>query len=229
MGEKFENLPTPEEREERKEILTEMKEIAHSESPSPKEDWDLIWVLSGPEKSPADAPGQGKRNENKDRLETAFKIAKAVVALRLGREKEDITQKEIASFGPDVYFNGLDDQNDALRDLIEKGFLENYDFPKEKFIISANLGLKHTGDQFEKIEESVLAGKRKIAIVSSLYHLPRIRRYVKMHQKKIDLEKIILYSAEPRQIPVGAGLGEIKKIPRYEGEGILPSKSKYKK
>jgi len=227
MGENFENLATPEEREERKEILQEMKETAYSESPSPKEDWDLVWVLSGPEKSLADAPKSGKRNENKDRFETAFEIAKKVTALKLGKEYEEITEKEIISSGPDIYFNGSDDENDALRVLIKEGFLaKNYDFPAEKVIISPNLKLKHTGDQFEKIEETVLAGKRKIVIVSSIYHLPRIRRYLKRHQGKIDPEKIVLYPADPREMPVGKTLGEIKKIPRYEKEGILPPKDK---
>lgn len=226
MSENFENLPTSEEREERKEILQEMKGTAHSEIPSPKENWDLIWVLSGPERSPIETPEPGKRNENKDRLETAFKIAREVTALRIGKNKKDITKDEVASFSPDIYFNGADEENDVLRDLLRGDFLRNYDFPAEKIIISPNLGLKHTGDQFEKMEENVLVGKRKTVIVTSAYHLPRVKRYLKTYHKKIDPENIILYPAEPVIFPVGRTLGEIKKIPRYKREGILPKKDK---
>lgn len=204
----------------KKGILKEIKKTAYSESSMPEEDWDLVWVLSGPEEDIQEVPVQGKRNETKDRLITALKIVRQITALRMAKKIKDINIKDILSWGPAVYYNGTDLQNDNLRNIVEK-FSEQQDFPKEKIIISENLGIKHTGDQFTKFPDEILKDKRKIILISDVYHLPRVKRYIRM-EAKFDPQEIILYPSEPKKAPVKKVLKEIRKISRYIKEGILP-------
>lgn len=209
----------------------------------PKEDWDLIWVLSG---SPIDIAEEFKEgseskevlfdakdkiaaedtarkiNESKERLETGIKLAKEIAAKRLNKIVEELTSEDIRSAGPDIYWNATNWGNDNLRTRISDGFLDKYNFPSEKIVISPNLGIQHTGHQFEKIEDAIIEGRRKIVIISSAYHLPRVKRYLHKKGSKITEENSVLYASEPKRFPVGKSLGEIKKVPGYIKQGILP-------
>ncbi|MEK7540643.1 MAG: ElyC/SanA/YdcF family protein [Patescibacteria group bacterium] len=197
-----------------KKILWQTKKIIKQKSPKPKNDWDLIIVLSGGEENIQDI-SNNKRNEDKDRLETAFKIAKQVSAGRLKMNDKDIKAKDILIKGPIVYYNASNEQNDNLRKLIKKEFLRNYGFPKEKIIVSKNLNINNTKDQFSKMPSSFLRGKRKIVIVTSAYHILRVKKYVKRHQKKFSPEKTILYPAEPKIFELEKSKKEAEKIFKY--------------
>ncbi len=246
MGENLDSNIPPEERRLRKRVFKDMKEIGRGENPSSEQDWDLIWVLSGPgidiaedfpegkdikdviflgghvDDGPARRDAEKKINESRERLETGIEVAKKVAAKRLGKKVEELTQQDIIENAPPVYWNGTDEGNDNLRQRISEGFLEKYDFPAEKIIISPNLGIQHTGHQFEKIEDGIIEGKRKIVIVSDTYHLPRVKRYLDKKDSKINKENAVLYASEPKRVPVGKALGEIKKIPKYIKGGVLP-------
>ncbi|MEK7665058.1 MAG: ElyC/SanA/YdcF family protein [Patescibacteria group bacterium] len=185
----------------KEETFQEIKKIIKQKNPVAKKDWDLIIILSGPQESIADILKNNKRNEDKDRFETALKVAKQVAKKRKER--------------PIVYYNGSDEQNDNLRGLIKKGFLQRYDFPEEKIIVSENFKIKNTEDQFKKMSDAVLQNKRKIIIVSSAYHLPRVKNYISKYQKKFNPEKIVLYPAEPKIFELKKAKEEAEKIAKY--------------
>jgi uncharacterized SAM-binding protein YcdF (DUF218 family) len=130
--------------------------------------------------------------------------------------------EDIKNAGPDIYWNATDWGNDNLRQRVEEGFLEQYGFPKEKLIISPNLGIRHTGHQFEKMEDNMIEGKRKIVIISDAYHIPRVKRYLNKKGNKINKENSVLYPTKSKRFPIDKTLGEINKIPDYIERGILP-------
>lgn len=231
---------TKQEREERREVLEELKEFAYEKAPEPKEDWDLVWVLSGPAIDIAeDFKEKGKKvlfgyddeiskndiakgvNESKRRFETGISIAKRVTALRLNKKVEDVTKEDISMSGPEIFWNATDWANDNMRQRIEEGFLNDYNFPSEKVVVSPNLGIEHTGHQFERFDEGLVDNARKVVIVSDTYHLPRVEEYIDKKDSKVPKDKVVLFPAEPRQVPVGKALSEIKKIPKYKKRGIL--------
>lgn len=233
-------IPSEEERKLRNKVLEEMKQIARGENPLPQEEWDLIWVLSGPPVDVAERFEENgkevffnlndeiaakdvakKINESRERLETGIKVSKEVVAKRLNKKVEGLTAEDIKNSAPDIYWNSTDWGNDNLRDRIKEGFLDRYSFPVEKIIISPNLGIQHTGHQFERVEEDVVKGRRKIVIVSDIYHLPRVKRYLHKFRSIINQENAILYPSDQKRVPIDKALGEIKKIYSYIQKGIL--------
>ncbi len=250
MSENFEKsprIPSPSEKEIRKNVLDDMKEIGRGKAPTPQEDWDLVWVISGPPVDIAEdftqQKGEGevlfkhddviatrhvakKRNESRNRLLTGIKIAKEVAATRLNKKVEDLTLEDLKNASPDIYWNSTDWANDNLRQRITEGFLHSYNFPKEKIIISPNLNIEHTGHQFEKIEDSILKDRRNVVVISDIYHLPRVKRYMENENSKVKPENVILYVSEPRDVPIVSAIGEIKKIPKYIALGILPAEKK---
>lgn len=214
----------------RREVLREMKEIAYAEAPKAEENWDLVWVLSGPIVDIKKESTKENRNESRERLETGLKVAREVTAVRLRKEIKDVTMADILEKGPIVFWNATDEANDNLKERAEEGLLEErYGFPREKLIVSPNLGIKHTGHQFERFPKELEEKSRKVVLVSDTYHLPRITRYFEADYNIIPPEKIILYPSEPRKVPVGKALGETKKVPKYIKEGILPKEEKEKK
>lgn len=240
MPEKFENnsqseVPQSSEDDKgdkltRREVLREMKEIAYAEAPKAEENWDLIWVLSGPPIDIAIESTKESRNESRERLETGLKIAKEVTAVRLKKDPKNVTAEDILNSGPDVFWNATDWANDNLRQRAEEGLLEKrYNFPRQKLIISPNLKIEYTGHQFERFPRELEERSRRVVLVSDIYHLPRVKRYFRAEYNVIPPEKIILYPSKPRRVPVGKALGETKKVPKYIREGILPKEKKEKK
>ena len=240
-----EEVPHPKDKEVRRKVLEDMKEIGRGENPEVEEDWDLIWVLSGPpidirenfadgtrealfpkgdrETKIASDDVTNKRNESRRRLETGIKVAKGVCALRLKKDIKDLTVDDVLQHSPAIYWNATDWSNDNMRWAMGEGFFEKtYSFPREKIIVSPNLGIMNTGDQFRKFPEEFVEKNRKIVIISDIYHLPRAKRHLHKKGSKITEQNTVLYPSEPKSVPVGKALGEIKKVPKYIEKGILP-------
>lgn len=242
-------IPRPEEKAIKRKVLSDMKEIGRGEKPEAQADWDLIWVLSGPpldiredfadEAKDVSFPRKdretktvindvaNKSNESRKRLGTGIEIAREVCAIRLKKDVKDLTMDDILQNGPAIYWNATDWSNDNMRKAMNEGFFEEvYDFPREKIIVSPNLGIINTGDQFKKFPEEFTENNRKIVVVSDIYHLPRVKRHLHETGGRLTEQNTILYPSEPRSVPVGKALGEIKKIPEYIKKGILPPEEK---
>lgn len=105
LQESLEN-PSPEDRQIRRNVLEDMKEVGRKDNPLPQEDWDLVWVLSGPPVDIAEEFGEGseeevlfdvndkiaakdvvkKINETRERLLTGIELAKEIAAKRLNKQ-----------------------------------------------------------------------------------------------------------------------------------------------
>ena len=129
--------------------------------------------------------------------------------------------QDMAAFSPQVLYIGTDVQNDNLRNVADD-FLGQRDFPKQKFIILGNLGIKNTSDQIKEIPNNFSGDEREMVIISNAYHLPRIRRYLQSCPNKFNFKKMILYPSNPKKIPPEKILEEIKKMQKYIKDGILP-------
>jgi len=191
----------------RQRIKNEVSDIMNANSLVPQNDWDLICVLSGYENDFDNGSGK-KRSENRDRLTTAIELSGQVA----------ITRKD--NFFPPVLYIGTDIQNNNLRDVADS-FLKQYDFQKQKLIIPKNLGVRNTEDQIKKISNYFSGKERKIVVISDAYHLPRVKRYLKGFPGRFNMEKIILYPATPKKVPIKKVLEEAKKIQKYIESGIL--------
>ena len=206
-------------------VIKEYKKFAAMKV-EPQEDWDLIWVLSGPETSIADEPaGKKERNITRERLLTAFALSRRVAALRSRKKIKELTIKDILRLAPSVYYNGTDGQNKDLDFLLhDRRWEQKYNFPVERIKISPALGIQHTGDQFKTFPKKLVNNNRRIVLVTSLYHLPRVKRYFgsKYNTSHISIENIILVPAEPRCLPVNLDSREVHKMQMYEERGILP-------
>jgi hypothetical protein len=209
--------------ESRHRYVAELRGLLAEGLPKPKDDWDAIYVFSGPEIKLEDAPHEkGPFNQTKVRLETGIDVAKQVTALRLKKNYDDVTADDIRSHGPSVYFDGYTAHNQYFGNETANHRLEKeYGFPDDKFIYpKEEEGTKHTGEQIERFPDEILKDSRKFVIISDLYHMPRIQRYLgsKYDVKKIPEDRAIFYYAKPTKLPVRATLREAKKIrPLKEG------------
>ncbi len=190
--------------------LKDFKNIALESLPSPKEDWDLIWVFSGShgfERGSRVRSGAGGEiitlekgvvNETRSRFLTAVGLARQVAGLRIGKSAEGVTLEDLRKNAPTIYFNGWDWQNDALRDLFEKGDGEKeFNFPGGKLEIApSGSQIEHTGHQFKKFPKELLP-EGKVVLVSDFYHLPRIKRYAWKWFNRSILGRMVFYASQP--------------------------------
>jgi hypothetical protein len=211
--------------ENRRLVLQELREFVERGIPEPQEDWNVISPLSGPETGnifDEENIGNSGYNETEKRFRTAIDIAKAVTAKRLAKPLEEITIADIRANGPFLYFNGLAEQNQFLADE-GLNILENkYGFPRENIKITQNMNIRHTGHQFQDYPDG-LAGNGKFVLVSDLYHLPRMSRYLGLDTVSLNPENTVLSPALPLSLNIPLTLDEIKKIYPYIEKGILPS------
>ena len=219
----------------RKKTLKELKEYAESELLKPQKNWNIVWVLSGPEINFSGDINPGEKavpnyNQTKSRFETGLKIAREVTALRLNKQSENVTKEDIANNGPSIYFNSGPASNNFIREIARPNNLleTEYNFPGQKVIITNNENIKHTGDQFQDFPAEIVEPNTKVVIVSALQHYPRIRRYAQKYPDKLPPEQVILYPVpiEKNIMPVSEYLGEIKRIYPYQKKGFLPPEAK---
>jgi hypothetical protein len=220
MTEKYFDYHDIEYKNSRHEYIEKIREIVEQGPPVAETDWNTIWVLSGPEYN-FEEPGEGdKPNQTKNRFETGISVAKEVATIRADDVSDDELQ-DVNQYLPEIYFNGTDLQNDYIRDLIKnKVFEKDYSYPSNKIIVSPNLGITNTGDQFDCISKANIISDGKLVTVTDLYHIPRIEKYFNKY-KITDKGKIVLYPALPMNLPVERALSEAKKIFPYTQQGIL--------
>lgn len=221
----------PKYQEARHEYVERIREIIENGVPEPQKDWDTIWILSGPEIRFDDSPEssnsifglkQDEVNQTNSRFVTGLSVAKNVAAIRCNKDKNGLSISESREFSPTVYFNGLDRHNDYIKSMIADGsFEQKFEFPSEKLILPPqNHGVRHTGDQFENFPHNLVPQDGKLVIVSDLYHLPRVEKYLNKYPI-VSKNKAVLYPAVPVMLPVGRALQEARKLYPYTLKGIL--------
>jgi hypothetical protein len=214
----------------RNRYIAELREMLEEGSPVPEKDWNHIYVFSGPEITFEDPPHEsGPYNQTQFRLETGIDIARQITALRLNKKYDDVTAEDIRMAGPTIHFDGYSGHNTYMRTVIaEKRLGRDFGFPDEKFILpdeKSRQHTAHTGEQIAHFPDEIIADDGKFVIVSDLYHLPRIKRYLggKYDAKKIPTERVVFYYAAPARVPVRAALREARNIHPYHKRGFLLS------
>ncbi len=209
-------------------IITEFKDLRDNSAPIPEKDWNVIWVLSGPQRTFEEDHQSELGNETRDRLATGFKLAREVTSTRLNKELDKITVEDVKNHGPIVYFNGWPDQNLNIKGTRKSGILEEqYLIPRSKLVITNKKRIDNTPDQFKFFPKYLLKKEGKIVVVSDMYHLPRTKRI--SQRQRIDevpnlvpFDRLIFYSSEPLRYPFQKIRIEIRKIPQLITEGLLP-------
>ncbi len=217
---------SPDDRELRHKFIKEVRRAAEQE---PQTDWNLICVLAGPEKKvfDSDVDGTGRLNETRTRFETGLCLVREVTARRLLKPASELTLEEIRSSGPLLYFAGLDPQQQELVGLNEqKRFDIDYGVPAENIRIEKRPDIKFTWQQFAYFPKQLIPDNGKIVIVSSGYHIPRIKDI--SLREKFDTEdgylenpmpssQLVLYASAP--VPYGLVKSEIEKFPVLHEQG----------
>lgn len=215
----------------REKIVKELRTLKEN-LPAPQEDWDVIWVLSGPEYTLDDSASDEQMaepwkrtpyNQSKRRLETGFALVKSVTALRLKKKLEELTEEDIKSHGPQIYYNGTAKGNDILREFISEGeFERRYKIPKETFRVSGNNDIKNTDHQFSEFPADMVSPDKKVVIVTDLYHMSRATRLPKKYPEKFAHLNPVFYPAQPMELPLNITMEDIRKVHGYIKQGFLP-------
>lgn len=223
-----ENYFDPEWVKSRRGVVRELREYAEHGPPEPQANWDVLWVLSGPQLdwdgvqiTPGEQPAN--YNQTRKRWETGLQLARRVTALRLKKTPDEVTMEDLATNGPMIYYNSVAAGNDLFQEFVRPGgrLETEQHFPGSKVKITANREIKHTGHQFEDFPADLIQENRKVVIISDLYHLARVKRYVEKFYEKVPPENVVLYAAEPTSLPIKDTLGEIRKIYKYAQAGIV--------
>lgn len=186
------NPEIPKERMWTKQVL---KEYGEYQNPQITPDIDIVWAISGrgvytQETTPylSDSPEFARsdlaRNDDRENTDFATQLARQITAARLNKNASDVTLEDIERNGPILVYNATNLQNQKLKETVDSGA---FPLPKEKVRI---VKLSETDDpqdantrtQFERFPQEILKdlieSGRKIALVSSRWHFPRITRTI---------------------------------------------------
>lgn len=167
-------------------------------TPQIAENLDIAWVLSGPgtryEPSKNDAYQDFRWADGMDRARQnyAVRVARGVAEVRSGQnfnsgaldtlpERKRMINELVATFGPDIIYNGIPVENAAVREaMTEEGLI----IPQSKVHVIGE-GIKRTIDQvtgFEIPKGIILGPNSEIGIVSHAPHLMRTAHMIEMHK-----------------------------------------------
>src|SRR3989344_2592075 len=182
-------------------INSEFKQ--YTTKPAVPRDCGIIWVLTGYDTS------WNPDSDTRRRLEGGMHLAKRVSRMKGGTL-------------PAIYISGYDEHNANLRKWRTEGLFEKeYSFPEANLIIGPQEHIRHTGDQFKLFPRKFLKGNKKIVVVTDVYHIPRVERYVERFfpQKR---ERFVFYpvpSTTPSAVQIRK---EVQNIIKYSRKGIIP-------
>lgn len=182
---------------------TVLKEYREYQNPPVTTDIDIVWAISGRgsydakptpylQSSPEFRNSDLFREDDRQQTDFAVQLVREITALRLNKNADDITNEDVERFGPVLFYNGTNLQNQQLREAVESG---NFPLPKNKVRIEK---LSETDDpkdantltQFERFPkellEDLIENNHRIALVQARWHLPRVARTI---DAKAALEK----------------------------------------
>lgn len=250
-----------ENREWTKQVLKEYKDY---QNPQVTPDIDIVWAISGRGaysakpteyllKSPEFATSDLFREDDRQQTDFAAQLVREITAARLSKDVENVTDEDVKTHGPILFYNATNYQNDQLREAVDSG---TFAIPKDKVRIEK---LSETDDpkdansrtQFEKFPQELLEGLiangHKIALVQARWHLPRIARtinadpvlkkrplwenvnivYFVSDKNKKELPKDAK-SVTKRAIDIrNAVVGEGRRISHYSKTGTTSTKPRY--
>lgn len=163
-----------------------IKEYREHQNPPVSADIDVVWVISGwnvynPRLSPDFvnvSRGTIFENEDTRMINMGIELAYEITTKRLNKNRSEVNIDDIRGHGPILLYNGNIDQNENLQLASQK---EGFPFPTEKLRIEKLADDRdpknnNTNKQFEKFPQDLLKVMKKMAVVSYLWHIPRIAR-----------------------------------------------------
>lgn len=165
----------------------------------------VVWILSGPGNffKPLDDEEKYMQWMDRHRILYGILLARAITAKRCKKETKDLLQKDIQDNGPLIIYNGIPDENAALRKALNKSLVS---YPLEKVIIIDKVidgkkkrNIIHTKDQILSFPLELLKKEKTntIAIISHIQHFPRIMRYLRMYKIFPDTLQVEIYGLKP--------------------------------
>lgn len=179
----------------------------------PQIDWDTIWVLSGPEFSLFESgehsvDDQGNvvvmPNQTAERLHCGVSLVRNIAVLRLHQSQADVGENDLLTYGPQLFYNGgttdeavqtgrLTRTEQIVREISEEQLL-----PTTSLLTlpqRVDVTIRHTGDQFLTFPQEILARTTgKVIVVTHLYHIPRVWRYIRLYLPDVQ-ERFVIYPA----------------------------------
>lgn len=188
------------------------------------------------------------------RFQTALKIGQKITAKKANKNIHALTIEDYEKHAPYIIYNGLDEQNEDLIEVLNRRNVQSNqanglinlglpNYPVSKFIIfGLPKELRHTGGQFHLLADFLQKEKQKkehnpklveiykknvsVVIVSSAYHMPRIRRYFNSskYDNPLPHARITLYMTDrefERPCITRDCIGEMEKLVSYANQGFI--------
>lgn len=178
-----------------------LDECSRYQNPQLSKDIDIVWAISGRGSyteqttkyllsSPEFSGSKIYKSDDRKQTDFAIELIKEITALKLGKDVDSTTKEDILRSGPTLVYNGFNSQNEALLQAVND---ISFPLPSQKVRIEklADIDdpkIANTRTQFERfpqdILEELIKTDKRIAMVSSRWHIPRIARV-------IDSEKVL--------------------------------------
>ncbi|MBN9288225.1 MAG: hypothetical protein BGO43_09730 [Gammaproteobacteria bacterium 39-13] len=174
-------------------------------------------------------------NDDYERIKAALLIGQKVTALRCGKKINELCVIDYEQHAPLIIYNGWPEQNASFRSVLDKNEFSSLglsSYPASKFMIfDMPEEQQHTGGQFSSLAKMVETDpqlknlkneKSEVTIVTSAYHLPRVRRLFdsKYFKNPFNLQttQISFYGVDRlfnRPCAQRDLLGELKRLKEY--------------
>jgi hypothetical protein len=168
------------EKEIQQDFISKLRTIYDNENPEIDPKIEYVWVLAGRSsylKRPVDRPDIADLNDDYNRMRQGIEVARAVVAKRLTKPSNNLTEDDLIKNGPIIIYNGRPEHNKDFKQALKDNLIKDY--PKEKFLIfELPLTMQNTKGQFVSIKKNINLHDTTIAIVTHGYHFPRVSRMI---------------------------------------------------
>lgn len=215
-------------------VVDELRELKQRPPFEPTADIDMVWVISQPgtAKSPSEDGIYKGISSDRKVIDYGVQLVIQITALRLGKNIAEITQDDIESNGPTLFYNGED------KDTENSAYMQNEDFeklvlepgfpiPRSKIVIDhiPRLGTHTQVQEFASFLHKSNPPE-KVAVVSMIHHSRRVGRYLS-HYWHLFPEGVTLVNAPVAEThkPVGTTFREVGKIVKYAEKGDLAKDS----
>lgn len=200
-------------------LMTEFRETLTREKYSIPEATDGVVALSGPPKKNEDGVYES-HDETTSRIDFAIQSIKQVVAERLHKPIDEVTNDDIIEHGPPLLLNGEPEQLPPMQ-AVALGL----GFPEEKITLvdCGPVGTANTKTQFTAMDTDPRFAKVKHwTFISSGYHVPRVARTAAASLDKNKNFDVIGVPLERDDYDVYRKVrGEVKRIVTYADKGDI--------
>jgi hypothetical protein len=174
------HVKNPDEKELKQDFVNRLQTIYEKDNPEVDPNIEYVWVLSARStylKRPVDRPNVADLNDDYNRMHLGIEIARSVVAKKLTKPSNNLTEDELIKNGPIIIYNGRPEHNKDFKQALKDNQIKGY--PKDKFLIfELPFTMQNTKGQFVSIKKNRNLHDTTIAIITHAYHFPRVARMI---------------------------------------------------